>query len=178
MKNGRGDVFCSINCLHDWQEQKHKAERSIKRGVVERFGETRECCRCHQILSINQFSTRGDRLTVRHECTKCFSQYTSDRYTSRKIALIEFLGGKCKKCGTSCHPSAFHFHHEDPSIKQFAWNQLRKQSTEKVLNEIKKCVLICANCHAVEHSTRQFSSEVLRMKENFLSQLISGSSRS
>lgn len=161
--------------VQDQQSQKFRTERSMKEGVKNRQGEMRECCKCHNTLSIDRFSTRGDRLSVRHECTKCFSRYTANRYLARKIALVEFLGGKCEKCKLSYHPSAFHFHHKDPTTKQFDWNQLRKQSTEKVLEEIEKCVLICANCHAVEHSTEQIDSEVLRLKEFFLSQF-SGSS--
>ena len=43
-------------------------------------------------------------------------------------------------------------------------------SWEKISLEIKKCILLCANCHAIEHSTRyeqNVLNEVAKYQENF-----------
>jgi hypothetical protein len=45
-----------------------------------------------------------------------------------------------------------HFHHRDPSLKLFEINaqNMRAYSWDKVANEIKKCDLLCSNCHGEE----------------------------
>jgi len=61
--------------------------------------------------------------------------------------------GKCKLCGWNDHVEVLQFHHLDKSKKDFkfsvghlgcfAWNKIEK--------EIKKCILICPNCHSWLH---------------------------
>jgi hypothetical protein len=57
----------------------------------------------------------------------------------------------CGRCGES-HPATLDFHHRDPSTKSLevsimVWNRTWK----RVLAEIAKCDVICANCHRKEH---------------------------
>jgi len=82
-------------------------------------------------------------------CTACISKKT--RFKRKKWA-VELLGGKCIKCGYKKNLCALHFHHRDPTQKEFG---ISKQSShisfEKFKNEILKCDLLCANCHAEEH---------------------------
>lgn len=57
----------------------------------------------------------------------------------------------CIKCNYS-HPAALDFHHTDPSQKEgnvyhYAANGQYKRAYE----EIKKCIVLCANCHRVHH---------------------------
>ncbi len=73
----------------------------------------------------------------------------------RKIRLraIEYLGGKCMKCGYNKYPEVLEFHHRDPTQKDF--NVSRKghcRSWERVSREIEKCDLLCANCHRELHA--------------------------
>lgn len=58
---------------------------------------------------------------------------------------------KCVKCGFD-HIAALDFHHEDPSTKEHNVNRLisNKQFT-KAYEEIKKCIVLCANCHRIHH---------------------------
>jgi len=67
----------------------------------------------------------------------------------RKIELVEMLGGKCKICGYNKCVDGLHFHHEDPSVKEF--NISYTTNWDKIKEEIKKCKLLCANCHAEVH---------------------------
>jgi hypothetical protein len=63
--------------------------------------------------------------------------------------LVDEAGGKCIVCGyDKCH-WAFHFHHLDPTTKEFNLAGARQTaSLEKLRAEAAKCVLLCANCHA------------------------------
>ena len=71
--------------------------------------------------------------------------------TKRKI--VELLGGECRVCGYSKCYSALHTHHVDPSTKEYKISRMRErpQSWAKIEAEIKKCILLCANCHAEAH---------------------------
>jgi hypothetical protein len=83
----------------------------------------------------------------RWKCFKCRSQAVYKKHRTQKQRLVDHFGGKCKLCGYSKCPEALQFHHLDPSKKK---HQISGQtrSWENVLKEAKKCVLLCANCHA------------------------------
>jgi hypothetical protein len=68
-----------------------------------------------------------------------------------KKKLIEYKGGKCQSCGydKDC-PSAYDFHHRDPTKKDFTISK-KSWSIERLKNEIDKCDLLCRNCHAEVH---------------------------
>lgn len=58
----------------------------------------------------------------------------------------------CVKCSEN-HPATLHFHHLDKSTKETNLaNALSKGwSKTRILNEIDKCIVLCANCHSKEH---------------------------
>jgi predicted HNH restriction endonuclease len=69
-----------------------------------------------------------------------------------KIKAIAYLGGKCVSCNIGdLHPASYDFHHRDPAQKDVSWNKLQKRSWDKIVSELKKCDLICSNCHRVVH---------------------------
>lgn len=66
--------------------------------------------------------------------------------------LYALAGGKCQCCGYNRCNSALEFHHVDPVQKSFpVCLRSMTKSWERVLNEAKKCVLVCANCHREIH---------------------------
>lgn len=74
------------------------------------------------------------------------------RSTKRKIILA--MGGKCICCGYNRCEEALEFHHVDPNKKEVSWGSLRAniRSLREILMEMKKCVLLCSNCHKEVHS--------------------------
>ncbi len=44
------------------------------------------------------------------------------------------------------------FHHRDPDTKKFALSDAETRSIANIDREIKKCILVCANCHRVIHA--------------------------
>jgi hypothetical protein len=50
--------------------------------------------------------------------------------------------------------AALVFHHTDSTAKDFKLDMrsLSNRRLEPVLNEIEKCILVCANCHAELHN--------------------------
>lgn len=83
--------------------------------------------------------------------------YKKSYIRQRKITLIEMGGSKCNNCGLEFNGSnecCFDFHHIFPEFKNFSLNQsqLNNKSWKKILEEFKKCELLCANCHRIKHN--------------------------
>lgn len=79
------------------------------------------------------------------------------RAWSRKLELIALLGGKCCRCGYDKNIAALEFHHEDPEKKEFQLDarHLSNTSMTRILEEAKKCILVCSNCHKEIHYPTQ-----------------------
>jgi 5-methylcytosine-specific restriction endonuclease McrA len=76
-----------------------------------------------------------------------------ERAKSRKQKLIELLGGKCSVCGYSKNYAALEFHHTNPIEKDgnLDSRKLSNSTWGWCLEESKKCILLCSNCHAEHH---------------------------
>lgn len=71
-----------------------------------------------------------------------------DRY-AKKIKSINYLGGKCKMCGdNNIHHLVFHHINND---KEFEISTLKSNRWSKIKEELKKCELLCDNCHQELH---------------------------
>lgn len=82
------------------------------------------------------------------------SEAVCNHIKKRKKDLVQVLGGKCCICGFNSYIEALEFHHVDPTTKEFglsASNSVTK-ALDKQLEEAKKCVLLCANCHRGVHA--------------------------
>jgi hypothetical protein len=65
-----------------------------------------------------------------------------------KIALVEAFGHKCACCGLEDNVVLYDFHHINPEMKSFGIsNASTTRSKQAYLDEAKKCVMLCANCH-------------------------------
>ncbi len=84
-------------------------------------------------------------------CKPCFNTYTTERFRARKRQAVEHMGGKCADCGGRFPYYVFEFHHLDPSKKDMQFNQLRRRAWDRIVAELAKCVMVCANCHRVRH---------------------------
>ena len=85
-------------------------------------------------------------------CKACIKANSLRYHHLFKARAIEYKGGLCLDCGQMPHPAAMHFHHRDPGVKDIEVSKLRASKFEKVLAEIDKCDLLCANCHAIRHA--------------------------
>lgn len=64
----------------------------------------------------------------------------------RKDLLVYLMGGKCSRCGYDKCIKALEFHHIDKKTKSFTI-ATSIHSLDEDIAEIKKCSLLCANCH-------------------------------
>jgi transposase len=82
-------------------------------------------------------------------CRRCRQEAVVRRRRRVKEILVEEAGGRCRLCGYDRCVAALEFHHLDPALKEFgvAQNGMAR-SIERLRAEVRKCVLLCSNCHA------------------------------
>jgi transposase len=117
---------------------------------------TRECA--HHGMTTFVLEGRGY-----YRCAKCRHQAVSRWRRRAKLKLIQAAGGACVLCGYDRHPAALHFHHLDPAEKRYSLSRAgHTRNFAEALEEAKKCVLLCANCHAeVERGMTTIPNELV-----------------
>jgi len=126
-----------------------ETDRGVRRresSAARKAGLTKAYLRCprHGHTSFMRRRDGGFR------CQRCNSMAVAERRRQVKRQLVGEAGGACVICGFSGHPRALEFHHVDPATKEF---HLGHQGLTRGINEMRaeaaKCVLLCANCHAL-----------------------------
>src|SRR4051795_11341333 len=85
-----------------------------------------------------------------YRCARCNTEAVSERRRQVKALLVAEAGGACATCGFDAYAGALQFHHRDPASKAFEVSrQGVTRSLERLRLEAQKCVLLCANCHAM-----------------------------
>jgi hypothetical protein len=84
-----------------------------------------------------------------YRCKQCRAAAVAKRRRTVKQKLVQEAGGACVLCGYSRWPGALQFHHVEPGDKEFhlAYRGYSR-SIARSRAEMRKCVLLCANCHA------------------------------
>lgn len=88
-----------------------------------------------------------------------------------KLRVIAAMGGKCAICGYDCCPEALEFHHLEPAHKDFSLSSTRAnpKSWAKIVDELRKCILLCANHHREVHAgVTDITEEFACFDESFL----------
>ena len=79
------------------------------------------------------------------------SRSTIHRAKHRKL-LEELKVNGCAICGYDKYSGALDFHHGNPEDKKFAIGRKNMGYTDKrIIDELNKCILLCANCHREIH---------------------------
>lgn len=71
----------------------------------------------------------------------------------RYAMLLDIHNNECALCGVSSMPNGFFdFHHTDPTKKEGSVSaMLSSANFDRVIEECKKCLMLCPNCHRLEH---------------------------
>jgi 5-methylcytosine-specific restriction endonuclease McrA len=74
---------------------------------------------------------------------------------NREFLVTYKLDHGCARCGFNGHPAALEFHHLNPAEKSFRLSEANTGTygMEKILEEIAKCEILCANCHRIVHAS-------------------------
>ena len=116
--------------------------------------ETKICSKCGRELPIDQFNWRNKaKGTQRADCKECHSGYMKIKYQEKKDIVQNLKAEtKCAKCGDS-RGYVLDYHHINPEEKENNVSRMTSNNYQlnKVYEEIKKCVVLCANCHREFH---------------------------
>jgi 5-methylcytosine-specific restriction endonuclease McrA len=95
-------------------------------------------------------NTRSKLLTVGQvpgRRTEYFKEYIKAHKHARRQRLIEMLGGKCVRCGTT---EGLEFDHIDPSTKRFSVCVGLTRAWAELVTEAEKCQLLCRPDHLIK----------------------------
>lgn len=126
--------------------------------IVDREDETKKCSDCGITKPLTEFYSNGyqpnGKKKYKGKCKGCDKKYHTNNQIAKIISILAEFGKeyKCEKCGYDRNTAAITFHHTNPSEKEFAISEISKTySEQKLREEIKKCVVLCHNCHMEEH---------------------------
>ena len=132
---------------------------------------TKRCTICKNDLPADSdhFAGRTDKNkpTLQSSCRVCHKEYRKKHYHKNKETYIQKAKKhtlkvfdwftdlkatlKCENCGDARY-WVLDFHHNSPSEKEGDVAKFAKMgSKQKILKEIKKCKVLCANCHRDFH---------------------------
>jgi predicted Zn-ribbon and HTH transcriptional regulator len=127
-------------------------------GISKRAGSRVEAARAARARGETRFPSTcrrhgpGDFLALpdgRSRCARCNSEAVSRWRRHTKEVLVEEAGGQCVLCGFDEFTAALQFHHKDRTQKVHGIAEAgATRSLARARAEAKKCVLLCANCHA------------------------------
>jgi len=85
-----------------------------------------------------------------------------------KKRMVAAFGGKCCICKKKYPQELFEFHHLNPAEKDFGVGSVKSISWDRLVIELRKCVMVCANCHRlVEYGHMTIPKEITLFNESF-----------
>ncbi len=72
----------------------------------------------------------------------------------------------CELCGESA-TVCLDFHHRTASEKSFSLSDAKDQTFDAIKAEIRKCAVVCANCHRVIHSQNRIKAIEVAPEEDY-----------
>jgi hypothetical protein len=98
------------------------------------------------------------------------SEHVKNWRRNTKQRIVDAFNSRCGTCGYDKCVEALELHHLDPKEKEFSFGAIRANpvSWEKIIIEMRKCVLLCANCHReVHNNNREITQDCPRFNENY-----------
>ena len=139
VKDGRTKT-CGCGCTYNDENSspiEKECEICKKKFEVKPLGQTRKYCYDCSPSYLNSTERTASIIILRRKM---------------KEQAVQIKGGKCEKCGYNKCIGALQFHHRNPKEKSFGLGQNESiHSWQDYLNEVMKCDLLCANCHAETH---------------------------
>lgn len=143
------------------QNQIPEKKKGVYRQKLYNDGEKKECGRCHQIKSHDEYATRMMRgkMVLRSICKACKIQTEQIYRFKNKMKVVQNINngklkGKCQKCNTGIERlPTLEFHHPNTELKiRNKININRRWLKTKQQLEKEQVTILCINCHSKEIS--------------------------
>lgn len=130
--------------------------------------QTKTCNRCGEARTLDQFSKqKHGKHGVRGICKDCINSEQAEK--RKQLHAIKTATG-CEICGYNESPYALQFDHIDPKEKKFNIGHYINAPL-KLAEELKKCRVLCANCHMRHTFDPEFSGELDKKQLDLLDDL-------
>jgi hypothetical protein len=132
-------------CLEIKPEEESFSLRSIQTGKRDSI-----CRACVKIRSNEWYKNNKERHLARQKASGSVRIWQEKQRDKNKSLLVELKSHPCTDCHVSYPPWVMQFDHRDENLKKGNLSTLAYNCAcrEVILNEAKKCDLVCANCHA------------------------------
>jgi len=143
--------------------------RSVRFSRYRRHKPMKQCGRCRRHKPLTAFHRWGGG--YQPWCKACKSEYAANHYVRNHARRVEYNRRQreetvafyrelkrerpCADCGGMFHPTAMQWDHRPGAEKVDDVSRMYGLSRARVLEEIAKCDLVCANCHAVRTHERR-----------------------
>src|SRR5215471_16506191 len=132
----------------------------------------KRCYRCKIDKPLSEFHRNARRADgLQSECKACRSDRHTSTWPARRVRQVELSAAQrarllaklnalkarpCMDCGGSFPPYVMDFDHRDPATKIGPVSRLLYQGLgwSKIVAEVAKCDLGCANCHRIRTHNR------------------------
>lgn len=138
--------YCSQDCANKARRIRYAEQQKTKEEKPPYQMPEKECLICKQ-----KFRPKTPSANLRQCCYDCMPEGTQLKRGDFLAKLKKQRGGKCERCGYNRCIQALEFHHIDPSQKDFTISNDHFKLNEAV-EESKKCIIICSNCHKEFHA--------------------------
>jgi len=85
-------------------------------------------------------------------------KYQKEYRLKKKIYWMSLLGNKCSNCGSIKN---LEFDHIDRKTKNFSISMMYDKKEIDVIEELKKCQLLCNNCHK-EKTKKEWDTGIIK----------------
>lgn len=141
--------------------------------VIVKIMETKICCTCKEDKPLDQFAKK--KHLVNNECKSCKNLYNKEWYkknkqkhrdqvnVSRKLSskqkreqINKIKSVPCLDCGNTYPSYCMDFDHLENKEFGIA-SKITSYPIDRLLKEIAKCEIVCANCHRIRTYKRSCS---------------------
>lgn len=123
------------------------------KAAVDGTGLHNQCKDCHKISRKKSFKKNK---------TQIYAQIKQREIAKREYIDKKYKSDPCVDCKNPFHPICMDFDHLDASLKIDGVSQLihRGASLKKIEAEIKKCEVVCSNCHRLRTLARKLARDI------------------
>lgn len=97
----------------------------------------------------DRYRAKLDREVYLERAREATRKHRREKLQKVKLYLQGLLGGKCQNCGIS-DSRVLDFDHIDPASKEMLISQRYNLPIGVLEEEVRKCQLLCANCHRIK----------------------------
>lgn len=125
------------------------------------------CSKCKRTKVAGEFNKNSSRKDgLQTFCRPCEKQRKSEYYAKHKQRFVDYARAykarkrewwnqykqtlSCIRCGDT-RWYVLDFHHRDPASKDFPLSEVDKFGIQRIMKEVEKCDVLCANCHREHH---------------------------